>query len=166
MTQSTVIQQSIEANGLSDLSKFANISHRNFEKSAQNAIQYARDVGETLREIKNRLPHGSFEKWMERNLEFKSGMARMYMRVYERWDEIQAIQSTEEKIGMARAVRSLPSRRSKPPSEDSPMESYHKKIMALEVPDLGEENQDALNAILDARSLLIQKITEACESSQ
>jgi hypothetical protein len=49
--------------------------------SANEAIDYANQLGRLLRDIKIQLPHGSFTKWIEENLTVSPRQAQRYMAV-------------------------------------------------------------------------------------
>ena len=49
--------------------------------AAQTALRHAMQAGRLLLEVKNKLPHGEFLPWIEKNLTFSDRTARVYMQV-------------------------------------------------------------------------------------
>ena len=59
----------------------------------KNAVVGAKEAGKWLIDMKDLLPHGHFERYVEDHTEIASRTARRYMLLHERWDEI------EDKLG-------------------------------------------------------------------
>lgn len=59
----------------------------------KNAVVGAKEAGKWLLDMKELLPHGHFESYVEDNTAIAGRTARRYMQLHERWDEI------EDKLG-------------------------------------------------------------------
>lgn len=59
----------------------------------KNAVTGAKEAGKWLIDMKDLLPHGHFERYVEDHTEIASRTARRYMLLHEKWDEI------EDKLG-------------------------------------------------------------------
>ena len=55
--------------------------HQLATKSASEAIEYAKQAGELLLQVKAQLPYGAFGDWMEQNLSVSARQAQRYMAV-------------------------------------------------------------------------------------
>ena len=64
--------------------------HRRFNSLGQTLLDYAREAGESLIEVKRRVGHGQFESWLNKNLtDCSTRHARRYMSVAQNWPEIE-----------------------------------------------------------------------------
>lgn len=75
---------------LPDLADGANDEHRAAEDAASRALEHARRAGELLVEAKGRVEHGDWTDWIRRRCDFSPRTARRYMRIADRWSEIEA----------------------------------------------------------------------------
>lgn len=77
---------------LDDLAARANEAHRKAEGAAVSALEYAREAGEHLAAAKAQCRHGEWLPWLEANFEGSRWTATNYMRLAERWDELNGEQ--------------------------------------------------------------------------
>lgn len=56
-----------------------NAAHADAVKHATSAIDYAKQAGELLLKVKQKLPHGAFGAWLEANVEVSERQAQRYM---------------------------------------------------------------------------------------
>lgn len=56
-----------------------NAAHADAVKHATSAIDYAKQAGELLLKVKQKLPHGAFGGWLEANVTVSERQARRYM---------------------------------------------------------------------------------------
>ena len=64
--------------------------HKKGIDTALNAVGYWRQVGERLRQVKEMLDHGTYEQWVETHCTFGVRQASNYVRIAEKWADIQA----------------------------------------------------------------------------
>jgi hypothetical protein len=55
--------------------------HAEARASSQNLVTHAIEAGRLLKEAKNRVPHGSWLTWPEKNCELSERTAQAYMRL-------------------------------------------------------------------------------------
>jgi len=70
----------------------------------RSLIDYAREAGEALIELKSRVGHGNFEPWLNQNLTCSNRQARRYMSVAQDWAEIKACMENEGPLSLTDAV--------------------------------------------------------------
>jgi hypothetical protein len=75
-------------------------------RGAQTVLAYARQMGELLLQVKERLAHGHFTTWIEEHCEFSPTSARGYMRVAEDWDALAERVETERQPVVDLTLRS------------------------------------------------------------
>lgn len=73
------------------LAEQANAAHR---RAGRSFLDAAREAGEALVQAKTRLGHGRFLGWVVSHCEFSPRTATDYMRVAERWTELEAFLAT------------------------------------------------------------------------
>ena len=66
-----------------------NTAHRAASDAAQSALLHAREAGRLLVEAKATVGHGKWTGWLRDNVEFSERTARGYMRIAERWPELE-----------------------------------------------------------------------------
>ncbi len=69
-----------------------NTLHAEIMQSAKNMLQKIIEAGEMLTFVKQNLKHGTFNKWIEENLDVSTRTAQRYMKIYENRDRIKGIQ--------------------------------------------------------------------------
>lgn len=57
--------------------------HNDIQKALETTFQKALRLGELLTAVKDNLPHGQFQNWIENNLPFKQRAARNYMLIFD-----------------------------------------------------------------------------------
>ena len=68
-------------NALTSSAENINKLHELATSTANEAIHYAKELGEMLLEAKKLIPHGGFTRWIERNLTVSPRQAQRYMAV-------------------------------------------------------------------------------------
>lgn len=74
---------------LAELSTQVKIIHREILVSAKDTVMRAISAGKLLLSVKELLPHGHFEKYVDENLDLGSRTARRYMELNEKWPLIE-----------------------------------------------------------------------------
>lgn len=67
----------------------ANKYHAKAAEHWQHALRYAKMAGQALLQAKRRLPHGRWGPWLRQNFKGSETNAQNYMRIAERWEEIE-----------------------------------------------------------------------------
>jgi hypothetical protein len=67
-------------NELSNKVNEINNLHKSAINSANNAVNYAKKIGQLLLEIKAELPHGKFSSWVADNIDVSERQAQRYMQ--------------------------------------------------------------------------------------
>lgn len=75
---------------LLDLATMANREHVLCRNALRTAIAHAAISGQCLCAVKDRLDHGQFTAWLEQHFRASVETARVYMRIWKRWEEISA----------------------------------------------------------------------------
>lgn len=85
------IAQSIieEGKRLDALKTRINEEHRQCEEAVGEALKHAINAGEGLAQMKERVPHGTWGRWLRENFEGSERTAQAYVRLYRRRDEIR-----------------------------------------------------------------------------
>jgi hypothetical protein len=78
------------APNLAQLAKKINAEHTAALRAARTCLKHARRAGELLAEAKEHCGHGKWLPWLEANVEFTPRTAQRYMRLAERWPELEA----------------------------------------------------------------------------
>lgn len=74
---------------LAELTARVKFIHRNILASAKSTVELAMDAGKWLISIKEMLPHGQFEKYLEEHEIIGTRTARRYMELHEKWPLIE-----------------------------------------------------------------------------
>ena len=85
-----------------------NDAHRAALQAAQDALVAAREAGRLLMEVKAGLGHGEWGAWLEANVEFSARSAQGYMRIAERWEELNPQRVAHLSLRGALALLSAP----------------------------------------------------------
>jgi hypothetical protein len=64
--------------------------HEAVASAARTAMEHALAAGALLADVKNALPHGSFETWLSENCNFSSRTARRYVQLHSHRDSLPA----------------------------------------------------------------------------
>ena len=59
--------------------------------NTRNILANIIEIGKRLTEVKNFLPHGAFQSWVETELEITPRTAQRYMKVYEHREQIESV---------------------------------------------------------------------------
>lgn len=96
---------SIENKSTEQLTAEVNVRYRQAESLAGMSLRMLADAGMRLTEIKSRIPHGQFEDWCAKNLEFSKSKAEKMMKLADKMaDENSLFSKTETftDIGISR----------------------------------------------------------------
>lgn len=74
---------------LADIAASINNVHREVLGMKRRALEHARMAGTLLRQAKDEIGHGGWLDWRNANLEFSERTAQVYMRIAEKWDELE-----------------------------------------------------------------------------
>lgn len=74
---------------LSALAEAINDNLRRVAGAFENVFAYAQNAGKLLVEVKEKVPHGAFLPWIDRNLDCTQRTARRYMQVYEQREQLK-----------------------------------------------------------------------------
>lgn len=88
MALSTAVSSGNEVK-LAELTTRVKFIHRNILASAKSTVELAMDAGKWLISIKEMLPHGHFEKYLEEHEIIGTRTARRYMELHEKWPLIE-----------------------------------------------------------------------------
>jgi hypothetical protein len=97
--------------GLDNLAGRINKHHRDVNAAVGRALNHARMAGKLLAEAKPKVRHGEWLPWLEANFEGSERVAQMYMRVYSRWEEIEANTKSVSDLTLSEALSSIESPR-------------------------------------------------------
>jgi hypothetical protein len=92
-----------------------NEAHAEAVQAAQSALLHAREAGRLLIEAKAALPHGAWAEWLRENVSFSHRTANAYMRVADRWEEIQANSQSSANLSIDGALKLLAAPREEEP---------------------------------------------------
>jgi len=79
--------------GLTELASEINRLHEQITAIFSRGVQYCREVGMLLAQVKERMPHGRFQAWIKQNCSFSVRTAERYLQVEKNWGTI------EERLG-------------------------------------------------------------------
>lgn len=79
--------------------------HREIQNHEAQALLKARAAGELLLEAKDNVKHGEWLVWLSENVAFSQKTAWQYMRVAERWGEIEANYTHGYNLTIRQALR-------------------------------------------------------------
>jgi hypothetical protein len=92
---------------LVDLAKQINHEHQEAEGLARRTLDHVRKAGELLLEAKGKVPHGQWLPWLEANVKASVRTCQTYMRVAERWGELEAKAQSPAHLTMGQALDML-----------------------------------------------------------
>lgn len=93
--------------GLTALAVEINEHHDRCVGAANTALQHARQAGELLAEAKAECGHGNWLTWLAENFTGSTRTAQTYLRIAERWPEIEAKCEGTAHLSLDAAVRLL-----------------------------------------------------------
>lgn len=82
-------------------------AHEFAVRSAKDTLTYARQAGGLLLSAKKQVPHGQWLAWLSENVPFSARAAQAYMRVVERWSELEAKYAEPAHLTMEKALEHL-----------------------------------------------------------
>lgn len=95
---------------LTALADQINAAHRDAESAVRESLKHAKQAGELLLQAKAELPHGEFTEWVNGTCEFHPRTARRYMKLADRWEELQTKTDTgASDLGITDALKILAS---------------------------------------------------------
>lgn len=83
------------------------IEHGAAAGAARSALDHARRAGELLNEAKQQTDHGAWLPWLRQHFDFTPRTAQGYMRIAERWSELQGKSETVSHLGLREALALL-----------------------------------------------------------
>ena len=98
---------------LGTLAERINAEHRACGLALGTALEHALEAGRLLAEVKASLPHSEFGPWLESNFSWSDRTARVYLRLHDHRDEIEAKRQSSATLSIDRALKML--RPPKPP---------------------------------------------------
>jgi hypothetical protein len=78
---------------LSDLAAKINAAHGQVETALRAGLQHAHQAGVLLNEAKSRCRHGQWLLWLQGNVNFSVRTAQAYMRIADRWPELEEVKA-------------------------------------------------------------------------
>lgn len=139
---------SIENKSTEQLKAEANTFYKQAEQLAGMSAMMLAETGRRLTEVKNRIPHGEFQKWCEENLEFSYRKAARTMQLAEKMDDENSLFSkvpTLATIGISRvwALLAAPEEVAAEVVENNDVESMKVRELQDELARVKEEKEDA-----------------------
>jgi len=104
---------------LATIAQQLNRLHGEFLALAGRSLRVAKESGDLLAEAKESVAHGDWEAWLETFFPGSSRTAEAYMRIANRWDEIEAKAQTTADLTLDAALKLLA--RPKPERTPEPM---------------------------------------------
>jgi hypothetical protein len=112
-----IVSDEIRALADSELLERFTTSHHAVLGFIRRAVLHARDAGEILTEIKRRVPRGQWLLWLKDH-QIGFSTAANYIRVFERWSEVEANLQDDANFTLTDALKLLAARRK--PREEAP----------------------------------------------
>jgi hypothetical protein len=100
-----------EATDLAALAEQINVLHKSVGVMMRKSLTAARKCGELLIQAKSQVPHGQWLPWLESNFSATRKIAAAYMRIADRWDEIEGDVTEGYICGTTEAISLLTSPR-------------------------------------------------------
>lgn len=107
---------------LAQLAQRANEEHRLHEVHRKKALEHALRAGEFLIEAKQRVAHGKWQQWVERNFEGSWRTAQVYMKLARNRGKLEAEKAacgTDLSVREARRVVAMPKLKAERPTRPS-----------------------------------------------
>jgi hypothetical protein len=92
---------------LATLAAEINHHHRQAEAALRSGLEHALEAGRLLIEAKSRCVHGTWGLWLADNFEGSARTAQAYMRVADRWPELQAKAQDSADLSLDGALKLL-----------------------------------------------------------
>lgn len=120
---------------LQALAATANAAHSVIEELAGTALEKAHEAGDALRQAKSLIPHGGWSSWLCQNFRGSARTAQLYMRIADRWPELEAKAQRVAGLPLRQAVALLESprqtRREPAPREAGARAEQHPAVRGL-----------------------------------
>ncbi len=110
-----------QATELSALASLINGAFREANEATLEALGRYRLAGELLLGVKARVGHGSFKAWVKENCEFEYRSAASYMRISDRWEEVESLGSSKVQRVAPLSLREVIAALSKPKVRPAPV---------------------------------------------
>ena len=94
-----------------------NFYHQQVQESLRNALVYAWKAGGILSQVRSSLPHGEWTPWLSANFQGTPQTARGYMRISDRWDEIESALDANPNLSLRRGLKILSSPNTAPSTD-------------------------------------------------
>jgi hypothetical protein len=110
------------------VSEEINKLHENILLSAKSTLDLVVMIGEKLVEVKEELPHGTFQTWVNRNCNFTVRTAQNYMKVFLRRDEVEQVEDLSSAYALLENKRIKPEEEKEliePKFDETPDEFYY-----------------------------------------
>jgi Protein of unknown function (DUF3102) len=99
---------------LVELAERIRTEHQAVVGAVRTGLQHAMAAGELLLEAKQQVSHGQWGEWVSRHCEINERVAQMYMRVAEKWGEIESKAKPVSDLTLKAALKLI----SGPPKSD------------------------------------------------
>ena len=147
MTTETVTEI---ARPLNDLARCINYEHALALDTARSALEHARKAGTLLLAAKAQVPHGSWLPWLAEHCDVAPRVAQGYMRLADRWPELEANTKRASHLPLRDALALLSSPRAPIEADDSTRDDLaidaELRLLRrlLDAPDLSIEELSAI----------------------
>src|SRR4051812_4707488 len=111
------------------LAKRINEAHLAVEQTVQDAIDLAMKCGDLLIEAKTECAHGSWTEWLKNNFEGSDRSARVYMRLADHRDLIEAKRQTTADLTIEKALNYIAPKRERPAQPDLEQLRVHERMI-------------------------------------
>lgn len=115
--------------------------------AARSALEHAKRAGEFLTQAKRQTKHGDWLPWLTANFSFSPRTAQNYIRIAERWGELEAKSETVSHLGLRDALALL-----------APAKELEPHEYCLIFPPMTDDEFEGLKADIQQHGLL-KKIT-------
>jgi len=163
---------------LQDLASHINTEHRAAETKAREAIIHARNAGEALRQAKAGCKHGEWLPWLREHFAGSEVTAQRYMRLAERWPELEEKASRMTHLSVRQALEQLAEPKEPNQDEESAAPTFeelceelsrsHDEIrrlnealqapMVTRIPDSADDLRAQLNECSDNRTRVLRAL--------
>jgi hypothetical protein len=99
-------------------------AHQAAHLAAQTALRDAAECGRLLIEAKALVGHGNWLPWLEQNTTVSARQSQKYMRVAQRWDELEAKTNQSSHLTLSEAVKLLADPKDEPADEPVLLDEY------------------------------------------
>ena len=86
-------------------------AHDRYIEGSRKSLAHAREAGRLLLEAKGLGTHGQWEQWVKHNCQFSLRTAEAYMRIADRWKDLEAKAQDLALLGIEQALQTLAQRK-------------------------------------------------------